>query len=72
MKRQWHVRRHLREASDGRARWDQAYQLLLRWGDAQERREAIAAAELRAQEVTDALRDLRPSLHPTPGPESEH
>jgi hypothetical protein len=71
MKRQWHTRRHLREASDGRARWDHAYQLLLRWGEARERRDAIAAAELPAQEVTDALLDLRSSFHPTPSPESE-
>jgi len=32
MKRQWRIRRHLIESSDGQRRWDRAYQCLLRWG----------------------------------------
>jgi hypothetical protein len=31
MKRQWRVRRELTERPDGRQRWDQAYQSILRW-----------------------------------------
>lgn len=31
MKRQWQARRTAITAPDGRQRWDQAYQLLLRW-----------------------------------------
>ena len=31
MKRQWRVRREAIERPDGRQRWDQAYQSILRW-----------------------------------------
>src|SRR5512132_4656166 len=31
MRRTWQVRRETSEQPDGQARWDQAYQLLLRW-----------------------------------------
>jgi hypothetical protein len=31
MKRQWHVRREALERPDAQARWDRAYQSLLRW-----------------------------------------
>lgn len=32
MRRTWQVRRDVVEQPDGQARWDRAYQLLLRWG----------------------------------------
>jgi len=31
MKRQWRICRELSERPDGRQRWDQAYQSILRW-----------------------------------------
>jgi hypothetical protein len=31
MKRQWHVHREAVERSDGRQRWDRAYQAILQW-----------------------------------------
>ena len=31
MKRQWRIRREARQRPDGRQRWDQAYQSILRW-----------------------------------------
>jgi hypothetical protein len=31
MKRQWRIRRRVTERPDGRQRWDQAYQSILRW-----------------------------------------
>jgi hypothetical protein len=30
MKRQWTIKRHLKETPDGQSRWNQAYQLLLK------------------------------------------
>ena len=32
MTRQWRIHRQFRTATDGARRWDQAYQLLLEWG----------------------------------------
>lgn len=37
MKRQWHVRREAVERPDAQARWDQAYQAILRWSLENER-----------------------------------
>ena len=33
-KRQWSVQSHTRETADAQRRWDQAYQLLVRWSAA--------------------------------------
>ncbi len=37
MKRQWHVRREVVERPDAQARWDRAYQDILRWSLENER-----------------------------------
>src|SRR2546423_3538253 len=44
MRRTWQVRRTTSEQPDGQARWDQAYQLLLRWRLAAEPPEAKEGA----------------------------
>lgn len=43
MKRQWHVRREAVERPDARQRWDQAYQVILRWSLENEQARALGA-----------------------------
>jgi len=48
MKRQWHVHREAVERSDGRQRWDRAYQSILRWSLENERVEQARAPSVDA------------------------
>jgi hypothetical protein len=57
MKRGWRVRRAVVEHPDGQRRWDQAYQLLLRW---------TMAATPSQEEGDDASRVLRARLNGAP------
>ena len=43
MKRQWHLHREAVERTDGRQRWDRAYQSILRWNLENERARAPGA-----------------------------
>jgi hypothetical protein len=64
----WTVCRQFSLRRDGDRRWDQAYQLLVRWTAAQDDTRPVGP---RAQEVPDACRGVRAGLDypPSPGPE---
>jgi hypothetical protein len=69
MKRQWHVRREALERPDAQARWDRAYQSLLRWsleneqeGHEQEARAPSANASASGKEEYHEGGGLRPGL----------
>jgi hypothetical protein len=63
MKRQWHVRREAMERPDAQARWDQAYQAILRWSLENERgHEQVSAPSANGKEEYHESGGLRPGL----------
>jgi hypothetical protein len=69
MKRQWHVRREVMERPDAQNRWDRAYQSLLRWDLATERRAVLQPNHM--EEVYHAGSGLRPGLDLSAGSASD-
>jgi hypothetical protein len=60
MKRQWHICRTTVETTNGEQRWDQAYQLLLRWAQAEPPATVCPLPlALPFQEVSHASSDIR-------------
>jgi hypothetical protein len=68
MTRTWTVCRQLSPHRDGDHRWDQAYQLLVRWA---ERGDLPRPAPI-AGEVPDARGDLGAGLHDPSSPVPDH
>jgi hypothetical protein len=71
MKRQWHVRREVMERPDAQRRWDRAYQNLLQWTLATERRAAVLQPK-HTEEVYHAASSLHPGLDLSAGSASDH
>jgi hypothetical protein len=61
-RRSWRVQRTGVMAPTGQQRWDQAYQLLLRWATTDQAAPAGSPAAVSLPEVSRAHSDLRPSL----------
>ncbi len=74
MKRQWNIRRQCREARDGQARWDRAYQCLLQWSSSalQTWAPGSVAGHQATQEVHHESSCLCACVHPTAGPNTDH
>jgi len=62
MKRQWHIRRTIVATSNGQQCWDQAYQLLLRWAQADAPAAQDPPPALPCQEVSHASSSLCTSI----------
>lgn len=67
MKRQWTIKRHLKETLDGQTRWDRAYQILLKADPLSQRGTAGTVPALPQpmahQETPDENSPLRPCLN---------
>lgn len=63
MKRTWKVTRQARPLTDGEARWQQAYQLLLMWSQNE--------PPSTEKEANDERRGLRQGVHTAPGATTE-
>jgi hypothetical protein len=68
MKRQWKIRREVREYPNGQSRWDRAYLLILEIA----RNVEITQIQTTSLEVQYASSDLCPSLDPETSPDSNH
>jgi hypothetical protein len=66
----WTVCRQISPRRDAGRRWDQAYQLLVRW--TAERCDATGPVEPITQEVPDARRGVRAGLDHPPSPGADH
>jgi hypothetical protein len=66
----WTVCRQFSPHRDGDRRWDQAYQLLVRW--TAEQCDATGSVEPMAREVPDARRGVRAGLDHPASPGADH
>lgn len=67
MKRQWKIRRTIKESRDSQNRWDRAYQLILEIARSAEDSQKHSGAE-----VHHANSDLRQGVDPTSSPNPNH
>jgi uncharacterized protein (UPF0548 family) len=70
MKHQWHIHRTTIPVAQGQQRWDQAYQLLLRWAMTNEHTLSMPAP-LPQEEVTYASSHVRTRIDHEPGSASD-
>jgi hypothetical protein len=68
MIRTWTVRRQLSPRRDGERRWDQAYQLLVRWAG----EGGLPGLTLIAEEVPDARGGVCAGVDNPPGPGADY
>ena len=68
MNRTWSVCRQPVPSRDGERRWDQAYQLLVRWAG----RDGLPGLTLIAGEVPDARSGVCAGVNDPPGPGADH
>jgi hypothetical protein len=68
MKREWQISRTTIAHPNGQQRWDQAYQLLLRWAQAYPPAAATPLPAPPSQEVTHASSALRTGVDEPPSP----
>ena len=64
MEHQWRIRRAMHERSDGQAKWDMAYQCLLKW--------AQATRNTQTQEGQDESSHIRPCVNVRAGREADY
>ncbi len=62
MKRQWKIRRNVKEIPDAQSRWDRAYRLILEIAHSVEENQSQTKAEVR-----HASSNLCQGIHPTAG-----
>ena len=67
MKRQWQIKRTVKELEAGQKRWDRAYLLLLEIARSAEQNQAAQETE-----ANHASSDLCARIDPTPGPSADH
>jgi hypothetical protein len=74
MKRQWRIHRQLTMHPEGARRWDQAYQLLLRWTTMNEPRQVIEPerCDVEKQEVYHEHCRIRAGIDPASSPSADH
>src|SRR5919199_4824341 len=70
MKRRWRICRQLIPQANGQQRWNQAYQLLLRWS--QQQPVEIATDSPLIEEVKNESGSLCSCLNPTSSPNTNH
>ena len=72
MRQQWIVQRTVRAESDGQRRWDRAYQHLLAWANPEPRNEHnTIPCPPPDQEKNHESSNIRPSVHPAPGTDTD-
>lgn len=68
-KRQWSIRRHMKETADAQRRWAYAYQCLVQWSSVSLRE--VPQGHIR-QESSNESRDLCACVYATAGTNADH
>jgi hypothetical protein len=71
MKREWHISRTTLAQANGQQRWDQAYQLLLRWAQAHPPAAATPLPAPPSQEVSHASSGIRAGVDEPSSPTAD-